>query len=157
MANIANFQQRCQTSLETISDIASISEEDVFSDVDALVRQECFQFQRMTTFIDHVNPELTPRWRDEVIWDKACPTYTDDNDNMLEYDTDDEAAPKYVTWKTHLFIDLAHRLSPPDRHHPSWSNGIANCPLANSLLRETKSEGMQCTPRTISCFVDRLQ
>ena len=133
MANIANFQQRCQTSLETISDIASISEEDVFSDVDALVRQECFQFQRMTTFIDHVNPELTPRWRDEVIWDKACPTYTDDNDNMLEYDTDDEAAPKYVTWKTHHFIDLAHRPSPQiaTTHHGQMASQIALSPTVS--------------------------
>ncbi|RDX49244.1 hypothetical protein OH76DRAFT_541678 [Lentinus brumalis] len=92
MANIAKFQQQCRKSLERMSEITSTSGI-ICSDLEAVVQQECFHFQRMTTYVDHVNPELAPRWRDEVIWDKACPTFVDDDDNLLEYDTDDENAP----------------------------------------------------------------
>ncbi|RPD57802.1 hypothetical protein L226DRAFT_562054 [Lentinus tigrinus ALCF2SS1-7] len=138
MASIAKFQQHCRNTLEGMNTATSITGE-TFSDLDALVQQECVHFQRMSTFVDHVHPELAPRWRPNVIWDKACPTYLDDEDNLLEYDTDDENAPK-----SPAPVMVRRHLKPPPRkaspeHDEAAGNDIGPGPAYGPAVTESAS------------------
>ena len=93
MANIARFRDETEDNLNAM-ERENVRMKGSLSQLDAMIRQERSHLQRMRTFMDHVHPSLVPRWREEVIWDKACPTYLDDDGDLVEYDTDDEAAPR---------------------------------------------------------------
>ncbi|KAI0767033.1 hypothetical protein C8Q74DRAFT_1277658 [Fomes fomentarius] len=93
MAHIAKFRDETDAALEKVEN-EDVRMKDGLSHISLLIQQERDQLARIRTYISHVNVELAPRWREDVIWNKGCATYLNESGEMVEYETDDEAAPK---------------------------------------------------------------
>ncbi|KAI0753076.1 hypothetical protein C8Q80DRAFT_491210 [Daedaleopsis nitida] len=113
MANVARFREEVNTDLDAMEEDSTRMKNSLMG-LGTLVRQERAHFQRIRAYIDHVHPKLVPRWREEVIWDKACPTHPDEDDNLIEYDTDDEDAPQPPQEMTRWHRKPANTQSQPE-------------------------------------------
>lgn len=102
MAHVAKFRDETEVALENIEN-EDVRMKSGLSYISRLIQQERDQLARIRTYISHVNLELAPRWREDVIWNKGCATYLNESGEMVEYETDDEAAPKYVLYMLYQF------------------------------------------------------